>query len=74
MWLVNITCPEDAWKRFVEDFQRLAEKSQGVCITSKKMPDGTRIMKYKVEDVNDAETFAIDCSQLAGFKADFESM
>ncbi len=74
MWLVNITCSEDAWKRFVIDFQRFAEKYQGVCTTSKKMPDGTRIMKYKIEDVNDAESFVTDCTNLNGFKADFESL
>ncbi|WP_414521278.1 hypothetical protein [Umezakia ovalisporum] len=47
---------------------------QGECIASKKMPDGTRIMEYKIEDVSDAEAFQEECANLPGFTAEFESL
>jgi hypothetical protein len=74
MWRVSITCSGDAWKRYAVDFKSLADKYQGECITSKKMPDGTRIMDYKIEDVSDAEAFGEDCTNFAGFTAYFESL
>lgn len=74
MWQVNITCSEDAWKQSGSDFKSMAQKYEADCISSKKMPNGTRIMAYKVEDVSDAESFQEDCASLAGFTADFESL
>ncbi|MEA5603907.1 hypothetical protein [Nostoc sp. UHCC 0252] len=74
MWLVNITCSTDAWKLHGTDFKAIAEKYKGELVSSKKMPDGKRIMSYKIEDVSDAETFQEDCAKLAGFLTDFESL
>ena len=74
MWLVNITCSNDAWKRYATEFKALTDKYQGTCVSSKKMPDGTRLMKYKIEDASDAQTFQEDCASFAGFTADFESV
>ncbi|MBH8554138.1 hypothetical protein I8751_17545 [Nostocaceae cyanobacterium CENA357] len=74
MWQVNISCSGDAWKRYAIDFKATAEKYQGELIGSKKMPDGTRIMAYKIEDVSDAEAFQEDCVNFTGFTADFESL
>lgn len=74
MWRVNITCSADAWKLHGTDFKAIAQKYKGELIGSKKMPDGTRIMSYKIEDVSDAETFQEECANLAGFLTDFESL
>ncbi|MBE9033831.1 hypothetical protein [aff. Roholtiella sp. LEGE 12411] len=74
MWRVNITCSGDAWKRYAIDFKTTADKYQGELISSKKMPDGTRIMAYKIEDVSDAEAFQEDCVKFDGFTTDFESL
>ncbi len=74
MWRVNITCSEEAWKLKATEFKTLADKYQGNCITSKKMPDGTRFMAYKIEDVSDAESFQEECGNWAGFTSDFESL
>ena len=74
MWQVNITCSGDAWKIYGTEFKAIAEKYQGELIGSKKMPDGTRIMSYKIEDVSDAEAFQEDCANFAGFTTDFESL
>jgi hypothetical protein len=74
MWQVNITCSGDAWKQYAVDFKTMADKYQSSCISSKKMPDGTRIMIYKVEDVSDAEAFQEDCGRFTGFSAYFESL
>ncbi|MFN6484854.1 MULTISPECIES: hypothetical protein [unclassified Nostoc] len=74
MWQVNITCSDDAWKLYGIDFKAIAEKYQGELISSKKMPDGRRIMSYKIEDVSDAEAFQEDCAKFAGFITDFESL
>ncbi|MBN3872053.1 MULTISPECIES: hypothetical protein [unclassified Nostoc] len=74
MWRVNITCSGDAWKRYGTEFKAIAEKYQGELIGSKKMPDGTRIMSYKIEDVGDAEAFQEDCANFTGFTTDFESL
>jgi hypothetical protein len=43
-------------------------------ISSKKLPDGTRIMAYKIEDVSDAEEFQEKCANFPGFTSDFESL
>ncbi|MBD2727677.1 hypothetical protein H6G96_15420 [Nostoc sp. FACHB-892] len=74
MWQVNITCSDDAWKQHGTEFKAIAEKYQGELISSKKKPDGTRIMSYKIEDVNDAEAFQEDCASFAGFTTYFESL
>jgi hypothetical protein len=74
MWKVNITCSGDAWKHYGTEFKALADKYHGDCISSKKMPDGTRIMAYKIEDVNDAEEFQENCASFTGFTTDFESL
>lgn len=74
MWLVNITCSEEAWKRNAIEFKAIAQKYQGEVITSKKTPDGTRIMAYKLEDVSDAESFQEECANFPGFASDFESL
>lgn len=73
MWQVNINCSGDAWKSYGAAFKALADKYPGDCITSKKMPDGQRIMVYKIEDVSDAETFTEECQKFPGFTAYFES-
>ncbi|WP_017653964.1 hypothetical protein [Fortiea contorta] len=72
MWRVNITCSEAAWKINATAFKTLAAKYD--CISSQKMPDGTRIMAYKIDDVNDAEDFQQECANLPGFTSDFESL
>jgi predicted secreted hydrolase len=74
MWRVNITCSGDAWKLKATEFKTLADKYQGDSISSKKMPDGTRIMAYKIEDVNDAEALQEECGNFPGFTSDFESL
>jgi len=74
MWQVNITCSGEAWKIYSTEFKALADKYRGDCITSKKMPNGQRIMLYKVEDVSDAEAFVEECQKFSGFTADFESL
>ncbi len=43
-------------------------------IGSKKKPDGTRIMAYKLMDVSDAEAFQEDCANFVGFASDFEAL
>lgn len=73
MWLVTITCSTDAWKFYGTDFNAMANKYQGTCVSSKKMPDGKRFMEYKIEDVGDAEAFQDECQNLEGFTATFES-
>ncbi len=73
MWLVTITCSTDAWKFYSADFEAMANKYQGTCVSSKKMPDGKRFMEYKIEDVGDAEAFQDECQNLEGFTATFES-
>ena len=74
MWLVSISCSGDAWKRHAVEFKAMAEKYPGTCVSSKKMPDGQRLMEYKIEDVGDAESFQDDCLSLEGFIATFESL
>ncbi|WP_373526138.1 hypothetical protein [Nostoc sp.] len=74
MWQLNITCSGDAWKQYGTEFKAIADKYQGELIGSKKLPDGTRIMSYKIEDVSDAEAFQEDCANFTGFTTDFESL
>jgi hypothetical protein len=74
MWLVNIICSGDAWKIYGAEFKTMAENYQGELMSSKKLPDGTRIMAYKIEDVSDAEEFQENCSNFTGFTAEFESL
>lgn len=74
MWLVTIACSPDAWKSYGADFKAMADKYQGTCVSSKKMPDGKRFLEYKIEDVGDAEAFVDSCQNLEGFTAIFESL
>jgi hypothetical protein len=74
MWLVTITASADAWKRYGADFKAMADKYQGSCVSSKKMPDGKRFMEYKIEDAGDAEAFQDECQNLGGFISSFESL
>ncbi|MBD2567306.1 hypothetical protein [Anabaena lutea] len=74
MWRVNITCDGEAWKLYGVDFKAIAAKYQGELIGSKKMPNGIRIMSYKIEDVSEAEAFQEECAEFAGFTSDFESL
>ena len=52
----------------------MTESYEAELIGSQKMPDGTRIMGYKMEDISDVETFIDDCTKFPGFTADFESL
>jgi hypothetical protein len=74
MWQVNVNCSAEDWKISGAEFKALADKYQGSCITSKKLPDGQRIMVYKIEDVSDAEAFTEECQKFSGFTAYFESL
>ena len=74
MWRVNIRCSGDDWKMSGADFKALTEIYEAVLIGSQIMPDGTRIMGYKMEDISDVETFIDDCTKFPGFTADFESL
>ena len=74
MWRVNITCSAEAWKQYGAAFKEMTAKYTCECISSKKMPDGTRIMAYKIEDVSDAEDFQAECGNFTGFISDFESL
>lgn len=74
MWLVTITCSGNAWKRHATEFLAFADKYPNECVSSKKAPDGERLMEYKIEDVGDVESFQEDCQSLEGFTARFESL
>jgi hypothetical protein len=74
MWRVNITCSAEDWKVSGAEFKKMAANYQAELIGSKKMPDGTRIMGYKIEDVSDAEEFQENISKFPGFISDFESL
>jgi hypothetical protein len=74
MWQVNIVCDGEAWKQHGANFKTLIATYESELIVSKKMPDGKRIMGYKIEDISDAESLIGDCAQFAGFSADFESL
>ncbi|CAN1209122.1 ABM domain-containing protein [Tumidithrix helvetica PCC 7403] len=74
MWRVNITCSGEAWKQSGADFTNLADSYQAELIGSKKMPDDTRIISYKIEDLSESESFQEDCAKFAGFTTDFESL
>ncbi|MTJ06216.1 hypothetical protein [Anabaena sp. UHCC 0204] len=74
MWRVNITCDGEAWKVSGAEFKKMVENYQAELIGSKKMPDGTRIMGYKIEDVSEAESFQEECAKFVGFTSDFESL
>lgn len=74
MWRVNITCDGEAWKRYGAEFKTMAGNYQGELIGSKKLPDGTRIMSYKIEDVSEADEFQEKCAAFPGFTSDFESL
>ena len=74
MWKVNITCNEEAWKLYGVEFKTLAGKYKSELIGSKKMPNGIRIMAYKIEDVSEAEAFQEECVKFGGFTSDFEAL
>ncbi len=73
MWRVNIQCNAEAWKQFGANFKALTENYSAELIASKKMSDGTRLMAYKFENIDEVETFQEDCCQFLGFTTDFES-
>jgi hypothetical protein len=73
MWRVNIYCSGDDWKRYGADFKEMTKKYQAELIVSQKMPDETRIMAYKIEGINEAESFQEDCIKFSGFTSDYES-
>ncbi len=74
MWKVNIVCSGETWKLYGAEFKKMLDQYPSELIVSKKLPDGQRIMGYKIEDVSDAESFVEDCLQFPGFTADFESL
>ena len=74
MLRVNITCDDQAWKLSGVEFKKIAENYKGELIGSKKMPDGKRIMSYKIEDVSEAESFQEECTKFVGFIYDFEAL
>ena len=74
MWRVNITCDGEAWKLSGAEFKKMAENYQTELIGSKKMPDGNRIMSYKIEDVSEAEALQEECTKFVGFISDFEAL
>jgi hypothetical protein len=74
MWRVNIRCDEAAWKAFGADFKAMTSTYPCELIGSQKMPDGSRIMGYKIETVDEAETFQEMCEKFAGFTTDYESL
>jgi hypothetical protein len=74
MWRINITCDGEAWKVYGVEFKKMVEKYQCELIGSKKMPDGKRIMSYKMEDVSEAEAFQEECTKFIGFISDFEAL
>ena len=71
---ITINCSTEAWKRLVTLFLAIAGKYAAISVSCKKMTDGERTMKYKIEDVGDVEAFPDECQQLEGFPADFESL
>ncbi len=72
MWLVTIHCSEDNWRTQATAFNAIADKYPAP--STKKMPNGQRVMEYQLEDVGDAEALQEECKQLEGFRAQFESM
>lgn len=74
MWRVNITCDGEAWKVYGVEFKKMVVNYQAELIGSKKMPDGKRIMSYKIEDVSEAESFQGECTKFVGFISDFEAL
>jgi hypothetical protein len=75
MWLVTITCSEEAWKRDSAKFLAIASKYGDIPVSSKKMKaDGDRIMQYQLEHVGDAEAFEEEAAALPDFTAIFESL
>ncbi len=74
MWRVNIYCSGDAWKQFGADFKAMTQSHQAELITSQKTPDDSRIMAYKLEGIDEVETFQEDCNKIPGFTSDFEAL
>ena len=52
----------------------MTENYEVEVIGSQNMPDGTRIMGYKMEDISEVDTFIEDCTKFPGLTADFESL
>ncbi len=74
MWRINVRCDGSAWKQSGAAFKTMTEKYQVELIGSQKMPDETRIMGYKMDDISGVETFIEDCLKFPGFTADFEAL
>lgn len=74
MWRVNITCDGEAWKLSGANFKQMTAGYPVALIGSKKLPDGSRIMSYKLEEIGEVESFQEGCAQFAGFTTDFEAL
>jgi len=77
MWRVNINCDGEAWKLSGADFKKMVAEIQGYpceLIGSKKLPDGSRVMSYKMEEISEVESFQEACAKFAGFTTDFEAL
>ena len=74
MWKVNINCDGEVWKLYGADFKKMTTEYPCELVGSKKLPDGSRIMSYKIEEISDVESFQEGCAQFAGFTTDFESL
>ncbi|MFN5893621.1 MAG: hypothetical protein ACK45Z_13460, partial [Dolichospermum sp.] len=71
---LNIYCDYQSWKLSVFEFNKIEENYKGELMGSKKMPDGKRIMSYKIEDISEAEAFAEECTKFVGFTGYFASL
>ncbi|MEL4896313.1 hypothetical protein [Crocosphaera sp. Alani8] len=74
MWRVNVRCDGDSWKQSGAEFKTMTENYQLELIGSQKMPNGIRIMAYKMDDISEVETFIENCTIFPGFTAEFESL
>jgi hypothetical protein len=74
MWKVNINCDQEVWKLYGADFKKMIASYPYELIGSKKLPDGSRIMSYKVDEISEVESFQEECAKFAGFITDFESL
>ena len=74
MWKVNINCDQEVWKLYGADFKKMTAGYPWELIGSKKLPDGSRIMSYKVEEISDVESLQEECAKFAGFTTDFEAL
>ena len=70
---VNINCDQEVWKLYEGDFKKMTADYPWELIGSKKLPDGSWIMSYKVEEISDVESLQEECAKFAGFTTDFET-